>query len=202
MISCVARCDVQKQQKENNKMKKLMLTMAVVLAAAMTQAAMVDWKVSAGPNANRLFNMAGTGAYRGTVYFVLAANESNIINAMKADESWSSYVVDSTTALNATTGGMSAFDRTPDTLTSAEQSFKILLVENDGTADWYKFSNAKSMTPQADPDNTPAQLTFTASTDFGTAGAGWTKVEAVPEPTSAMLLLLGVAGLALRRRRA
>ena len=176
--------------------------MAVVLAAAMTQAAMIDWKIQAGPSANRLFNMAGTGAYKGTAYLVLAANESNIINAMKAGESWSSYVVDSTTSLNATTGGMSAYDRTPNTLTGVEQSFKILLVENDGTADWYKFSVAKDKTPQADPDSTPAQLAFTASADFGTKGQGWTKVEAVPEPTSAMLLLLGVAGLALRRRRA
>ena len=34
------------------------------------------------------------------------------------------------------------------------------------------------------------------------ARSGWQKVGAIPEPTSGLLLLLGVAGLALRRRRA
>ena len=32
--------------------------------------------------------------------------------------------------------------------------------------------------------------------------AGWTVTGAVPEPTSGLLMLLGMAGLALRRRRA
>ena len=36
----------------------------------------------------------------------------------------------------------------------------------------------------------------------GYAGAGWYSAAAVPEPTSGLLLLLGVAGLALRRKQA
>ena len=36
----------------------------------------------------------------------------------------------------------------------------------------------------------------------GFAGAGWYSASSVPEPTSGLLLLLGMAGLALRRRRA
>ena len=36
----------------------------------------------------------------------------------------------------------------------------------------------------------------------GYAGAGWYGAAAVPEPTSGLLMLLGMAGLALRRKRA
>ena len=44
------------------------------------------------------------------------------------------------------------------------------------------------------------RLVFDPAAGRGTAGA-WTPVGAVPEPTSGMLVLLGLASLALRRKR-
>ena len=51
-------------------------------------------------------------------------------------------------------------------------------------------------------DTTVATAAGTFDASAGYSGAGWYSAAAVPEPTSGLLLLLGMAGLALRRKQA
>ena len=69
-------------------------------------------------------------------------------------------------------------------------NYLVVLTYAENAENWFRvFGN------EADGDGT---LTIDLSSGAGVAGV-WT--QAVPEPTSGLLLLLGVAGLALRRRR-
>ena len=70
----------------------------------------------------------------------------------------------------------------------------------DGGKD-YAFVNVASKT-MGPAEATVNKVGLLVGGEGGTIATKWAVVSDVPEPTSAMLLLLGVAGLALRRRRA
>ena len=84
--------------------------------------------------------------------------------------------------------------------------YMIVTANIDGD-DYLFISDSLTKSRQADGKNTKVTFDLLSSstpaarlaTD-GYAGAGW--YSAVPEPTSGLLMLLGMAGLALRRRRA
>jgi hypothetical protein len=71
-----------------------------------------------------------------------------------------------------------------------------------GTSKYVVVSEAANLTQN--PSATAAQFTFVAGNQatFLNNTDNWKSYGAVPEPTSGLLLLLGVAGLALKRKRA
>ena len=76
-------------------------------------------------------------------------------------------------------------------------SWYAVVVKDD---QYYVSSSATSSTAVADTA-TPANVTFASKNEMATA-SNWKTFSDVPEPTSALLILLGVAGLALKRKRA
>ena len=86
-----------------------------------------------------------------------------------------------------------------------EYYYQILV--KGGVGETWSAEKASAITAFETAESSTGSVTINAST--ATELAGWasqawtvTATSAVPEPTSAMLILLGMAGLALRRRRA
>ena len=185
-------------------MKKLMFMLAAIAVAACTQAASVSWTCTNVKD--------GSGnAISGVAYFINAATLSQ--DAFKA--------LSGADAFNTALSGMYSY--TPDTagkytvantspvsnaalgLSDASNYSVYLAIFDTATiTDSSKYYLTSAIALETLSGDYTAQLKWGSQSTASQAAGAWSDVKgsAVPEPTSGLLMLVGLAGLALRRKRA
>lgn len=157
-------------------MKKLLTMTLIVAIAAISNAASVNWKITAG----NMYGQDGTSKFTGS--FVLYATGGDLSSDLAV------YTVNP-----VVNGAIANAAFTTETLTTGK-SYDFYFVLTDGN---------KTFTSEAKTGS--ALETGATSLNFGNMASATQTASnwaAVPEPTSGLLLLLGVAGLALKRKRA
>lgn len=182
-------------------MKKLIIAAAIACAAAFANAATVGWSA------------LGAGNYANDAYSIFVIGQKGVSSIatvtalLDAGSDISSYAFGS--GKIGSTGGIAQSATAAGAPTLGEGTYTSFMVVFDaatpvsGTSKYAVISGIAGQTQTVGP--TTAKITF-ASLNISTIvndTANWKSFGTggdTPEPTSAMLLLLGVAGLALRRK--
>ena len=172
-------------------MKKIIIALAAIALAGATQAATFSWKLSTGSTyaSMKVYAIAGT-----TSDAVLAAFSSTTA------DNWTSAV----SGITPVTSGSGSRGAAAGTIDGVADGGKLVFAIIDSSiADGNKYYVTTAYTIPDGATYTPPASGTATTFAVNLAGSGtFTATSPVPEPTSGILMLLGMAGLALRRRRA
>ena len=171
-------------------MKKMMIVAAVVLCGTFVRAASVNWGVTEATSAQVGYS----------VYMVSAISDAWTSGAdVAADAAKLGTGTSGTIAKNGRVYTVSPQTATGTGITSSASLYLVLVQSADAKNYTYISMGDISGAVYEPPASTTSSFSTTSAALLaGTAGTFGSSP--VPEPTSGLLMLLGVAGLALRRR--
>ena len=207
MNLCGAKSAVPKQRKKT--MKKLMIMLGVAVTAVCVNAASINWTIS------NVYSVgdATTKADGYMAYLFVTANSSNVdgitlttldaVSTALAAGKMSDVVALSSAHQELASGGFASKPTgiSSDFSSGSLSAFAVVFDAADAaSASHYYIVNEGATKSVSFTSATGAKnLAFGTQATATQNAANWA---AVPEPTSGLLMLLGMAGLALRRRRA
>ena len=160
-------------------MKKLIIAMATIVIAVVAQAATVQWTMA------NVYDSTGKNKYSGSATLFAYLNTATAADAFEVK------------TLSVTSGAITSANGTFETeAVTAGNYYYYFFVMEDGGKEFTSSPTASAIATQS-TSNTKVQFG-----NMATATQSASNWQVVPEPTSGLMLLLGVAGLALKRKRA
>ena len=202
-------------------MKKLMIAAAIVCAAAFAQAASVTWSTGGtmlsgntedwdavgntfAPDGWAVYLFDNATVDRATMLAALETKDSSVFSPYFADKAGLAYL----DAAAGDYGGAFNIGNVAMTKDGSGNVNGYAIILDATTLEGAKNVFVTDLMSAAVGGSDKADINVTnydGESDWNgllNATEGWQSVEDVPEPTSGLLLLLGVAGLALKRKRA
>lgn len=187
-------------------MKKLVMLLVVALAAVVAQASSVKWSASNIFNGNTTDKISGGAAYlfavggdvtsAGVSSFLSGTDSIDAKNTFLSSKSVTSTKTSSTGVIN-TTLDVSLADGTYD--------FFMVVFDSDPVTDASKFFTSATVSGVAVTSVGTASIGFASQKALTQDASNFASVSGgggdVPEPTSGLLLLIGGAMMALRRKQ-
>jgi len=177
-------------------MKKIMIAVCAVAFSAVAQAAAFDW----GFSSDSIVDPAGDWISGGTASLYI---DSVLVATAGQNEDYTYGSFD--LSANDSSGKVRTLSTGTISSTFEGQAYQLILTYNDGTDDWtYTYNGTSYYRAVTGAPGEDATNYETFTTSYAIQSSDWVKAgpAPTPEPTSGLLLLLGMAGLALRRRRA
>ena len=196
-------------------MKKLMIALAAVAMAAGVQAATVDWQYKITDEASKTKNL-----YDGYTCYLVDSVKWAALEAVTEDTFSDTSIVYGSTTFNegsgkssytyqtlSATGTKASYATALDDSVVAEGgalAVKYILVDGNGEKLKYFDGGDATLTGRGSTGES-IDTGFLEKTSAAVQAGPWKTVggdtPVIPEPTSGLLLLIGVAGLALRRKQ-
>jgi hypothetical protein len=190
-------------------MKKFITMMVVALVAVSASAASFSWGTGSSYvtfNGTKITTTNGAIGY--LVLLTGSSLEASVVDGIMKAPSAVANKANTSTGLASAKGKIKGQYESSDIANG--QNYGMFITYSDGKDTWYNFSSTVyTVDGLADATSSLAAAEFafdfaTQTTvtdgDAVTAGKGWYKAVAVPEPASAMLALAGVAMLIRRRK--